>query len=110
MFTMVREQCILVSDITTSQPGSIFCCRRERKGEVDMILNIIFGILAGWIAGKLMGSDGNVIRNLILGLCGGVIGSIFLHFIGITGKGRLASLFISVVGACILIWLARMFV
>ena len=75
-----------------------------------MILNIIFGILAGWIAGKLMGSDGSVIRNLILGLCGGVIGSIVLHFIGISGKGRLASLFISVVGACILIWLARMFV
>ncbi len=74
-----------------------------------MILNLIFGILAGYIAGRLMNTDGGIIRNLILGLCGGVIGSIVLGIIGIHGHGRIAGLIISVIGACILIWLARKF-
>ena len=33
---------------------------------------LFLGGLAGWIAGKLMGSEGGMVRNIILGLIGGV--------------------------------------
>ena len=33
-----------------------------------MICSLILGALIGWIAGKLMGSRGGLIRNLILGV------------------------------------------
>ena len=38
------------------------------------IIPLITGGLAGWIAGKLMNSDGSVLRNILLGLIGGVVG------------------------------------
>ena len=74
---------------------------------ISLILNLAFGAAAGWAAGKLMGSEGDLIRNILLGLCGGVVGSIALGLIGIHGSGRIGGLIVSIVGACILIWLSR---
>ena len=72
-----------------------------------LIINLAFGGLAGWLAGRLMNSDGTWVRNIILGLLGGVVGSIVLGFVGIHGNGRIGSTLVSVVGACILIWISR---
>ncbi|MBO7711485.1 MAG: GlsB/YeaQ/YmgE family stress response membrane protein [Lachnospiraceae bacterium] len=77
---------------------------------MGLFLNLLIGALAGWIAGRVMvGTDGTITRNIILGLCGGVIGSIVLGLLGIHGSGVIGTLIVSVVGACILIWLARKF-
>ena len=62
--------------------------------------------LKGWIAGKIMKSEQNLIINLILGLVGGVIGGLIGSILGISG-GWVVGLILSVVGACILIWLYR---
>ena len=76
-----------------------------------MILGIIWtlflGGLAGWIAGKVMGSEGSMMKNIILGLLGGVVGSVVLGIIGIQGHGLIGGTAVSAVGACILIWLGR---
>ncbi len=78
-----------------------------------MILGIIWtlflGGLAGWIAGKLMGSEGGMLRNIILGLIGGAVGSFVLGLIGIQGHGLIGGTAVSVVGASILIWLGKKF-
>ncbi len=71
------------------------------------IINLFFGGLAGWIAGKLMNSDGSMLRNIILGLVGGVVGSIVLGIFGIHGTGRIGGTIVSIVGACILIWISN---
>ena len=76
---------------------------------IGMIWTLFLGGLAGWIAGKIMGSDGSVVRNVILGLIGGVVGSIVLGLIGIHGHGLIGGTVVSVVGACILIWLGKKF-
>ena len=76
---------------------------------IGLIMNLAFGCLAGWIAGNLMGSDGTVLRNVILGLAGGIVGSIVLGLVGIQGRGIIGGTIVSVVGACILIWLSRKF-
>lgn len=72
-----------------------------------IICNLVFGALAGWLAGKIMGTNGSMARNIILGLCGGVVGSIILGIFGIHGRGTIGTIAVSVVGACILIWLTR---
>ena len=78
-----------------------------------MILGIIWtlflGGLAGWIAGKLMGSEGSMLRNVILGLVGGAVGSFVLGHIGLHGHGLIGGTIVSVVGASILIWLGKKF-
>lgn len=40
-----------------------------------MIYSLILGALIGWIASKLMGSRGGLIRNLILGVVGSAVGN-----------------------------------
>ena len=76
---------------------------------IGIIITLFTGAIAGWLAGRLMGTDGSVLRNIILGLVGGVVGSIVLGLVGIRGKGLIGGIIVSVVGACILIWLARRF-
>ncbi len=43
-------------------------------GSVGIVGTILIGILAGWIAEKMTGSDHGLIRNLIVGLIGAWIG------------------------------------
>ena len=56
-----------------------------------------------------MGSDGSMLRNVILGLVGGAVGSFVLGLIGIHGHGLIGGTIVSVVGASILIWLGKKF-
>ena len=80
----------------------------RKDGEhMAFLWTLFMGGIAGWIAGKLMGTDGSVLRNVILGLVGGIVGSIVLGIIGIRGSGLIGGTVVSVVGACILIWLGR---
>jgi uncharacterized membrane protein YeaQ/YmgE (transglycosylase-associated protein family) len=76
-----------------------------------MILGILWtlflGGIAGWIACKFMNSEGSMVKNIILGLIGGVVGSVVLGIIGIHGSGLIGGTIVSVVGACLLIWLGR---
>ena len=58
-----------------------------------MIYSLILGALIGWIASKLMGSRGGLLRNLILG----VVGS----------AGSVGAILIGVGGACVVILVAR---
>ena len=67
---------------------------------------IICGII-GWIAGGLMGSKGGIIRNVILGLVGGMVGRFLFGFFGLTSSSSFGGVIISVIGACIVIWLGR---
>ena len=74
---------------------------------LGFIWTLILGGVAGWIAGRLMNSDGGTLRNVLLGLGGGVVGSIVLGFLGIEGRGMIGGTLVSVVGACILIWIGK---
>ena len=54
-----------------------------------------------------MESEGSLVRNIILGVVGGVIGSVLLRIIGIHASGFIGGTIVSIIGACILVWLAR---
>ena len=76
---------------------------------IGIIWTLFLGGLAGWIVGKIMGSEGSMLRNMILGLIGGAVGSFVLGLVGIQGRGLIGGTVVSVVGACILIWLGKKF-
>ena len=40
-----------------------------------MIGALIMGALVGWIAGKLMGVEGGLLRNIVIGVVGSFVGS-----------------------------------
>ena len=74
----------------------------------NLIVNILIGAAAGWLAGSIMGSGGSWLRNIILGLVGGVVGSVVCKLLGLGGATNwIGSILISAAGACLLIWVAR---
>jgi uncharacterized membrane protein YeaQ/YmgE (transglycosylase-associated protein family) len=71
-----------------------------------LILFILIGLLAGWIAAKIMRGRGfGLIGNLAVGILGGVIGGWLFHSFGGAARGILGSLVTSVIGAIVLLWI-----
>lgn len=78
---------------------------------MGIILWIILGALAGWIASMVMKTDAQqgFLTDVILGILGAVVGgavSQFLGGAGVTGF-NLYSLVVAVLGAIALIWVRR---
>ena len=71
-----------------------------------IVRSLIIGAFAGWIAGKIMKKEGSMLRNIILGFAGSFVGSIVFRFIGLRSSGLIGEILVSVVGACIVIFVA----
>ena len=76
---------------------------------MGIIAWIILGGLSGWIASIIMKKNTSmgVIANIVTGIIGAFIGGVVFNFIGsekVTGL-NLHSILVSVVGACILLWI-----
>lgn len=73
-----------------------------------MIIAIIVGILAGFLAGKIMNGSGyGLFADLLLGIGGGIVGRIVLGIFGIGSRGLIGSVLIATFGAVVLIWIVR---
>ena len=71
---------------------------------------IIIGILAGWIAEKIMRRDHGLLTNLIVGLVGALIGKFLIQTVaGVEYSGTLWSLIAAVVGAVLLLFIIGLF-
>jgi len=74
------------------------------------ILSIIIGALAGWLAGKIMHSTHGLLMDIVLGIVGAIVGNFLLMtIVGATMGGIIGQLVVAVLGACLLIALARLF-
>ncbi len=73
-----------------------------------LIWAVIVGLIAGWLAGKVMKGGGyGVPMDIIVGIVGGVIGRFVFGLLGLSASGLTGSIIVSFVGAVILIWLVR---
>ncbi|MBA4792778.1 GlsB/YeaQ/YmgE family stress response membrane protein [Phenylobacterium sp.] len=70
---------------------------------VGILSAIIIGILAGWIAEKVMKRDHGLFTNLIVGLIGALIGGFIAGLIDFPFSGFIASLIVSTLGAILLL-------
>lgn len=70
---------------------------------------IVIGILAGWIAGKLMrGSGFGLLGDLIVGVVGSLLGNFIFGLLGLGAYGLIGRLLVAVIGALFLLWLIRL--
>lgn len=76
---------------------------------MGIILWIIFGALAGWIASSLMGSKDGLVMDIILGIVGAVIGGWIMSLLGQGGVSgfNLYSFVVAIIGAVVLIAIVR---
>jgi uncharacterized membrane protein YeaQ/YmgE (transglycosylase-associated protein family) len=77
--------------------------------EVGWIAAIIIGGIAGWLAEQFMKSDMGLLMNIALGIIGAAIASAILSIFGIALGGWIGYLILGFIGACLLIWIVRMF-
>lgn len=76
---------------------------------MGIIAWIILGALSGWIASIIMKKNHSMgaVANIVTGIVGAFIGGIVFNLIGaqkVTGL-NLYSVLVSVVGACIFLWI-----
>jgi uncharacterized membrane protein YeaQ/YmgE (transglycosylase-associated protein family) len=70
---------------------------------------IIVGLIAGFLAGKVMKGGGyGVLMDIILGMLGAIVGGWLFGLLGISaGGGLIGGILVAFVGAVFLIWLTR---
>jgi uncharacterized membrane protein YeaQ/YmgE (transglycosylase-associated protein family) len=75
-----------------------------------LILWLIIGAVAGWLAGKIVeGSGFGLIVDIIVGIVGALIGGWLTGVLGLDiGGGLISSIIVAVVGAVILLLVLRL--
>ena len=76
---------------------------------MGLIGAIIMGILAGFIANKIMGKSGGLLWDLVLGVIGGFAGGYRFDLLNISWGGIIGQLGTAVVGAVVVLWIASLF-
>ena len=74
-----------------------------------IIVWLIIGVIAGWLAGQLVRGGGfGLIGDIVVGIVGALIGGWLAGALGISiGSGFIASIITSVIGAVILLLILR---
>ena len=75
----------------------------------NLIWFLLIGLIAGWLAGKVMRGGGfGVVGDMIVGVIGALIGGWLFGRLGVsTGGGLIGAIITAFVGAVILIFLLR---
>ncbi|MDP3176053.1 MAG: GlsB/YeaQ/YmgE family stress response membrane protein [Phenylobacterium sp.] len=72
---------------------------------VGILGAIIIGILAGWLAEKIMKRNHGLLTNLVVGLVGALLGAFVAGLLGINFGGWIGSIIVSTIGAVVLLFL-----
>ena len=73
-----------------------------------LLWEIAIGILAGFLAGKIMRGKGyGVLIDLLLGLVGSVVGGFVFGLVGLHAYGLIGQIVTATAGAVMLVWLVR---
>ncbi|WP_024512778.1 GlsB/YeaQ/YmgE family stress response membrane protein [Bradyrhizobium sp. ARR65] len=76
----------------------------------SLLVILFVGLVAGWLAGKIVRGTGfGIIGDIVIGILGALIASLLFPKIGIhLGTGVLSAIFYSVLGAIILLFVVRL--
>jgi uncharacterized membrane protein YeaQ/YmgE (transglycosylase-associated protein family) len=70
-----------------------------------LLIFILVGAVAGWLAGLIMkGAGFGVIGNILVGIAGAFIGGFLFNFLGIHAGGPIGSIITALAGAVVLLF------
>ena len=72
----------------------------------NLIIILVIGALAGWLAGFIMKRRGlGILGNIVVGIVGAVLGGYIFSLLGIYTSGLLGALIMATVGAVALLFI-----
>jgi uncharacterized membrane protein YeaQ/YmgE (transglycosylase-associated protein family) len=72
----------------------------------SLVIFLLIGAVAGWLAGMLMRGGFGVLGNIVVGILGAVVGGFLFGLLGLsTGGGLVGSLITAVAGAAVLLFI-----
>ncbi len=76
---------------------------------MSFLISIVVGVIAGFVAEKVMRSNGGIWTNLFVGLLGGILGGVVVNAMGLTaiGDALLDRIVVSACGAILLLAIWR---
>jgi len=75
----------------------------------SLLLFLLIGLVAGWLAGRIMKGGGfGLVGNIIVGVIGAMLGGWLFGLLGISAGGLIGSLVTALVGAIVLLYLVRL--
>ena len=75
----------------------------------SLIIWIIIGAVAGWLAGKIMKGGGfGLLGNIIIGIIGAFIGGLIFGLLGITAGGIIGSIIMATICAIVLLYIVKL--
>lgn len=76
---------------------------------VALVLFLVIGLVAGWLASTLMKGRGlGLVGNLVVGVIGALLGGFLFNLVGINVGGLVGLLIMATVGAIVLLFLIRL--
>jgi uncharacterized membrane protein YeaQ/YmgE (transglycosylase-associated protein family) len=78
---------------------------------MNFIIMLIVGGIAGWLASMVMRTDGQqgIILNVVVGIIGGFLGGWLLPLVGVNLGGWIGYLVTALIGAIILLAIVNLF-
>jgi uncharacterized membrane protein YeaQ/YmgE (transglycosylase-associated protein family) len=76
---------------------------------MGIILWVVFGAIAGWIASVIMKSSNSMVGDILMGIVGAVVGGFLMGLFGQSGVSgfNVYSMVVAVFGACVTILVGR---
>jgi len=82
----------------------------KKTSAMNIILYLLIGAVAGWLAGQIMRGGGfGLLWNIIIGIIGGFIGGWLMSLLHIQKAGLLWELIVAVIGAIVLLFVISLF-
>jgi len=76
----------------------------------SILILLIIGAIAGWLAAKLIKGGGfGLAGNIVVGIIGAIIGRWVFSLLGITAGSMLGTILMATIGAAILLFLIGLF-
>ncbi len=75
-----------------------------------LLVFLMIGLIAGWLAGIVMQGGGfGILGDIIVGVIGALIGAFLFGLLGLGASGFIGSIVVAFVGAIVLILILRAF-
>lgn len=74
---------------------------------LSIVLWLVIGLVAGFLASRVMRGGYGVVGDIVVGLIGALIGGFLAGLLGLGQFGLIGSIIVAFIGACILIAILR---